>query len=102
MKSRTLPIYKSWLDKRNPENPLHKSQIDFVDQVYAECEANYHRGGDTIVEAYTPDEVLHFKSMNDMRRFVGLKVEQATNFRWGEDTDPELAAVERHKDWEKT
>jgi hypothetical protein len=75
-------------------------QIAFVDAVYAMCEEHYGAGGDTIVECYTPEEILEeFETLDDVRRFCGLKVEQALNARWGEDDDPEVGRAERFDEW---
>ncbi len=95
MKSRTLSLYHKWLATATSK------QTEFVDSVYAMCEANYSNGGDTIVECFTPAEIItEFKSLADAKSFCGLKVEQATNCRWGEDTDPELAQQKRFDtDW---
>lgn len=91
MNSDTLrTCYKEWLKKATPE------QIEFVDSVYALCEKNYEAGGDTVAECMEPNEVLEqFKTLDDVREFCGLEVEQAANCRWGEDTDPELERLKR-------
>ena len=96
MKSKTLPIYKKWLETAKPE------QVAFVDAVYAMCEEHYEAGGDGIVECWEPAEIVEeFKTLNDVRQLCGLKVEQALNARWGEDGDPELGTADRFKEWEK-
>jgi len=93
-KSHSLSLYKEWL----ASNPPPK-QVEFVDAVYALCEKNYERGGDVIVETESPEDILgNYKTMNDVRRAVGLHVEQALNARWGEDTDPEL---QTYKDFQE-
>lgn len=95
MKSATLPIYKTWLATAT------EAQIEFVDSVFEVCERNYSRGGDVVVECYTPEEILdEFKTLNDVREFCGLKLEQAANCRWGEDTDPEVERLDAFKEWE--
>jgi hypothetical protein len=94
MKSNTLPIYKEWLSQASPE------QIDFVDSVFAECEKHYNAGGDNVVETFEPDEIVQqFKSLDDVREYCGLKVEQESNARWGEDSDPELKRLKDFDQW---
>lgn len=97
VKSNTLKsIYKNWQESATEQ------QIEFVDSVYALCEKNYSNGGDDVVEGFTPVEILtEFKSLNEVREYCGLRVEDATNKRWGEDSDPELARAERFRTgWE--
>ena len=60
----------------------------------------------TIDEAYTDDELveaLNEAEVTTVEKAVawaieneGLRIEYALNFRWGEDTDPELR---RYKEW---
>lgn len=96
MKSKTIQIYKKWLEQADPK------VIEFVDSVYHECEQNYEAGGDTIVECFEPNEIVEeFKTLNEMRKYCGLKVEQALNSRWGEDSDPEVARYKKFKKWNK-
>jgi len=95
MKSNTLnTMYKTWqADAAVP-------QIAFVDAVYAMCEEHYAAGGDTIVECYAPDEIVEeFNTLDEVKQFCGLQVEQALNTRWGSDDDPEVARHERFKEW---
>jgi hypothetical protein len=94
MKSNTLPIYKTWLAT------AAVPQIAFVDAVYAMCEEHYGAGGDTIVECYEPIAILaEFTTLDEVKRFCGLRVEQALNTRWGEDNDPEVRQAERYDEW---
>jgi len=94
MKSETLKIYDKWLTTAMPE------QIELVDGIYHECEQHYEDGGDTIVECFTPDEVLEeFKTIAEAKAFCGLKVEQATNCRSGDDNDPELERLKNFEKW---
>ncbi len=89
MKSNTLHIYKKFLASATPE------QIGFVDQVYAVCEEHYEAGGDTVVETFEPSEILkEFKTISDVQEYCGLRVENATNARWGEDNDEEHKTLE--------
>jgi len=93
MKSGTLKIYDKWLSTATPE------QIELVDSIYHECEQHYNAGGDVVCECYSPDQIIEeFKSVADAKEFCGLKVEQATNCRSGDDNDPEL---ERQRNFEK-
>jgi hypothetical protein len=95
MESRTIELYKKWAEAASPE------AIQFVDQVYALCEKNYDKGGDNIVECYTPVDVTQeFTSLDEVKTLCGIKIEQALNTRWGEDSDPEVERAERHKNWE--
>jgi hypothetical protein len=92
MKSNTLKIYKNFLASATQE------QIDFADQVYAICEEHYEDGGDTVVETFEPSEVIkEFKTIKDVQEYCGLRVEAATNCRWGEDNDPEIEALDAFK-----
>ena len=85
MKSSTLPIYKRWLADATPE------QITTVDAIYALCERNYEAGGHWLVETVEPAQVLEFASTpSAAREFCLMHNEQATNCRWGEDSDPEV------------
>ena len=94
MQSRILSIYKRWLATATPE------QVQFVDSVYALCEKHYSAGGDTVVECLSPQEVLdEFTDLDSVRSYCGLMVEQATNTRWGEDTDQELARMRAFEGW---
>lgn len=95
MKSNTLRcIYKEWLKIATPE------QVAFVDEVYALCEEHYEAGGDTIVECMDPQEILEqFKNLKEVKKYCGLQVEQATNHRWGEDTDPEIKRLRAFEEW---
>ena len=95
MKSSTLSIYERWLETATTE------QIEFVDAAYKVCEDNYENGGDTICECYTPSEVIEdFSSLNEVKDFCGLKVEQSLNSRWGGDSDSELERYTNFKRWE--
>lgn len=93
MESSTLRhMYKKWQSEATPE------QIAFVDSVYALAEKNYDSGGDTIVEAMEPQEIVaEFKTLNDAKSYVGLRIEQELNARWGEDTDPQLERAARYE-----
>ena len=83
--SQAIRMYSNWMSGATRE------QIAFVDSVYAFCEKNYGKGGDVIVETFTPTEILgQFKSINDVTEYIGLHNEQKLNARWGEDNDPEL------------
>lgn len=93
MKSSTLPIYKSWLEAASQES------IDFVDSVYALCEEHYEHGGSVVVEAMTPGEILEeFKDLAQVRKYCGLRLEQALNARWGEDDDPQVEDMRRFEE----
>jgi len=96
-KSKTLQTcYAAWQIIATPV------QVEFVDAVFAMCEEHYAAGGDTIVECYAPDEIIEeFISLDDVKRFCGLQVEQALNHRWGEDNDPEVKRSERFQEWDE-
>ena len=92
MKSRSLRSQAQWLSMASPE------QIELVDSIYELCERNYDRGGDVIVECWSAGEIVEeFGSVEDVKRFCGLKVEQELNARWGGDDDPQL---KRAGDWD--
>lgn len=85
--------YKKWQETAAPE------QIAFVDDVFDMCEKNYENGGSMIVECYEPEKILkRFTSLQDVRGFIGLNVEQALNARSGEDDDPQLETYRRFND----
>jgi hypothetical protein len=90
MESNSLKhAYKEWFATATPE------QIAFVDSVFKLCEDNYSNGGDVVVECMTPGEIIaQFKSLDEVRTFCGLKLEQELNAREGADSDPVL---ERHR-----
>lgn len=74
---------------------------DFVKRVKELCSRNYERGGDIVIETYTDEEIVaNFKDLEAVRETCGLRIEQQLNTRWGEDTDPQLEALERFKGWE--
>ena len=52
IKSTTLPIYKKWVDGAS------ELEIQKADEIYLACEQHYAQGGDTVVECYSPDEVI--------------------------------------------
>lgn len=97
MQSNTINVYTSWIAAATEE------QIAFVDAVYALCENHYEEGGDTVVETFHPREILmEFKSIKDVREYCGLRLEAASNARWGEDNDPEVKAVSKFEmNWPK-
>lgn len=87
-------MYLDWQAQATPE------QLILVDAIYAECEDHYDNGGDTIVECFSPSEILaEFKSVQDAKAYCGLKVEQELNTRWGEDDDPQVKRAARFKEW---
>jgi hypothetical protein len=89
MKSKVLPIYKTWLASATPE------QVEFVDQVYAICEEHYEHGGDRVVECWEPKNVLeYFEDIKEVQEFCGMALEQELNCRWGEDSDPEVERMD--------
>lgn len=95
VKSGTLRhCYRDWQQIATAE------QLAFVASVYAECEAHYAAGGDTVVECFTPSEIVaKFTSLADVRDYCGLKVEQELNTRWGEDDDPQLKRMADYNEW---
>lgn len=52
MKSQTIKSYQKWIDSAD------SAQVEFVDSVYLLAEERYDNGGSTIVECYTPEEIL--------------------------------------------
>jgi hypothetical protein len=91
--SNTLKQYKDFLATES------KEKIEFVDQVYSLCEKNYENGGDIVVESFTPPEILdEFKTLKDVKKFCGVKIEHALNFRLGEDDDPQLKDYDNFKE----
>lgn len=93
MKSNALKhFYKDWL------KTAEQAEIELADNIYHICEQNYSAGGDTIVECYTPEEIIEqFKTVDQVKSLIGLKIEQELNARLGEDTDPQL---ERQRNYE--
>ena len=93
MKSGTLGIYKKFLESSSQE------AIEFVDSVYAFCEEHYDAGGDNVVECMEPSEVVdEFSNLDEVKAYIGIKIEQELNCRWGEDDDPQVSRYERFKD----
>ena len=94
MKSNSIKVFKEFLASATPE------QIEFVDGVYSICEENYESGGDRVVECWEPENVLeYFKDLAEVKEFCGLCVEQESNARWGEDSDPEVRRSENFENW---
>lgn len=96
MKSKVISLYKDFLQAATQKH------IEFVDSVYHLGEKNYQNGGDILVETFTPQEILQqFKDLKDVYEYVGLKLEQGLNTRWGEDSDPQLVRYEGYtSSWE--
>ena len=66
-------------------------QDEFVTAVFALCSRNYEAGGGEVVECFTSDDVLaQFNTLEEVKKYCLLRVEQAKNYRWGEDDDPEV------------
>lgn len=79
---------------------MTNEQKEFVVQVRKMCQENYAAGGDTIVECYSDDDIVaQFKTLDEVRDFCGLKVEQELNTRWGEDSDPQLKRMKAFDEW---
>ena len=93
MQSHTLGSYKKFLATANAQ------QLAFVDEVFGLCERNYENGGSVVVECFSPEEILEeFKTLADVKKFCGMKLEQATNCRWGADDDPQLEDLRKFKE----
>ena len=88
--SQTINLYWRWTETASEED------IGFVDAIYDEAEEHYDEGGDTIVECFTPVEVLEtFKGKPiSVRAFCQGHLEKALNARWGEDDDPQAVAYQ--------
>lgn len=57
---------------------------------------NYGNGGDRLYETMTEEELREeFETKADMKEQIGLMLERELDHRWGEDTDPEVAAYDR-------
>ena len=95
MNSTALTNYhKEW------QETATKTQLAFVDKVYEMCEKNYENGGDEVVEPFAPAEILEeFKTLKEVKDYCGARVEYALEFRYGEDSDPELIRYNKHKNW---
>lgn len=62
----------------------------------AYLEKNYDAGGHYLYETRTEAELrIEFKTKQEMKVYCGFLVEQALEYRWGEDTDRELTAYGR-------
>jgi len=89
-------LHGDWLKTATPD------QIQFVDAVFDMCERHYSDGGDVVVETMDPAEIVkEFKTLDDVRSYCGLWVEQNLNARWGEDTDPQLDMARGFDKWEE-
>jgi hypothetical protein len=81
----TLSLYNEWLETATPE------QIALVDSIYAASEAHYEQGGNLIVEAFEPAEIIErFKSIEEVKAYCNQQIDYAKDHRWGSDDDPEL------------
>ena len=86
MHSKTIMLFKKYLESASLE------QAGFVDQVYKFCEDNYDCGGDNVVECMTPEEIVEeFNTIDDVKEYIGIRLEKELNCRWGGDDDKELA-----------
>ena len=96
MKSGTIGIYTKFLKSASED------QIELVDSIYKACEDNYCRGGDLVVECYSPEDVLEtFESLEEVKEMIKDLVEEELNCRWGSDDDPQLERYERsQEEWE--
>ena len=57
---------------------------------------NYEYGGDRLYECMTEEELREeFECKADMKEQIRLMLQRELDHRWGEDTDPELAAYDR-------
>lgn len=66
-KSHSLPLYEEWLKTAT------RDQIEFCDAAYAYAEEHYEVGGDEIVGAYAPDEVVEaFPTMDAVKNAIGF------------------------------
>jgi hypothetical protein len=92
LKSHSLQhVYTSWVDEMLQANRL--MALQFVDSVYELCERHYDKGGDTVVETMTPEEVhAGFNSLKDVHEYSGLMVDKSNNCRYG-DTDDDIKEV---------
>ncbi len=91
--SSTLRVYDKWVKTAT------EKQLEFVNSVFLFCEEHYSAGGDTVVECFSPKEILaEFSSIDDVREYIGLRIEQELNARWGEDDDPQLARAKEYND----
>jgi hypothetical protein len=96
MKSETINLYKPWIAT------ARKGQVTFVDEVYHLAEEHYNAGGDTIVECFSPEEILtEFTTFQQVRDFCGVKVEAELNAREGNDSDPEVKRYSNFQEWAK-
>lgn len=83
------------------KNIMTEEQNNLAKAIRKMCELNYSRGGDEIVECFTDEEIVErFTSLEEAKRYCGRMIEAASNARWGEDTDPELARSKAFEEWE--
>ncbi len=92
MKSCTLKLYSD-----HPKlKAIGEERQAFIDEVYAFCEEHYSAGGDTICECYAPWEIdSSFKTLDDVKRAIGLYISRELDARWGDDDDPQLERAKR-------
>ena len=89
-----LESYPEWVKSAPAQT------IEFVKSVYKLCTDNYDAGGDTIVECFSPQEIVNqFKSLEEVKEFCGIKIEQELNARWGEDTDAAVGRAKNFENW---
>ena len=87
--SPTLSLYKKWIAG------AEEKQIKHVNSVYKLAEKNYENGGDQIVECFNPQEIMEmFPTLKSVKEYCGLKIDQALDARFREDSDTELVTAE--------
>ncbi len=77
-KSHGLAIYEKYKGLATDDlGDLTPEQIAFCDEVYLFAEDHYSSGGDTIVECYTPKEIVKdFQTLDDAKRFCKHRKER--------------------------
>lgn len=98
-KSNTILAYQGWHDFER----MKPKDVKFADDVYAVCERNYDAGGDLIVECFEPSTILNnFETLEDVKKYIAVRLDHDLNRRWGNDDDPELLRYQRFENanWE--
>jgi len=98
-KSNTMLMFEKSTDFKR----MKPDKVKFIDDVYFVCERNYDAGGDLVVECFEPNTIrANFESLEDVKRYIEVRLSRALDCREGNDDDPELETWRRfqNSNWE--
>ena len=90
--------FKSEMVQENFEKHKNKftiQQYEMADEILSFALKNYANGGDVIVESFDFEEIIkEFKTQDDAKNFLRIRLSKEKDCRSGEDNDPELLRSE--------